>query len=204
MDAWQDFQGTWQAVWVAEDGRKLSAEAARDTSLTISGHRYTLRSQGHDFRGAMSRVGRTRRRGAVDFVADGSGDGRQAWRGIYVLGDDELSVCVAPPGRQRPTSFAARPGSGHWLYLLRRHVPPVDYPVAGAALGSGVLAMDTIAYHQKLAVLAHERGDYLGAARHYQDAANCYPSAQQRELCLKLAEEELAQEGANPVILVES
>jgi hypothetical protein len=64
--------------------------------------------------------------------------------------------------------------------------------------------MDTIAYHQRLAVLAHERGDYLSAARHYQDAANCYPSPQQGEACLKLAEQELAQEEANAVILVES
>ncbi len=132
MDAWQDFQGTWRAVWLAEDGRKLSAEAVGDTRLTISGHRYTLRSRGHDFRGTMSRVGRTRRRGAVDFVADGPADGRQAWRGIYVLGDDELSVCVAPPGRKRPTSFAARRGSGHSLYLLKRCVPSAARPVAEA------------------------------------------------------------------------
>jgi hypothetical protein len=64
--------------------------------------------------------------------------------------------------------------------------------------------MDVIAYHQKSVVLAYERGDYLSAARHYQDAANCYPSAEQGELYLKLAEQELAQEGATPVILVES
>jgi hypothetical protein len=56
--------------------------------------------------------------------------------------------------------------------------------------------MDTIGYHQKLAVLAHERGDCLDAARHYQDAANCYPSPQQAEPCLKLAVQELDQANA--------
>ena len=64
--------------------------------------------------------------------------------------------------------------------------------------------MDTIAHHQKLAVLAHERGDHLSAARHYQDAANCYPSPEQGEPCLKLAEKELICEEAKGVILVES
>jgi hypothetical protein len=64
--------------------------------------------------------------------------------------------------------------------------------------------MDTIGYHQKLAVLAHQRGDYLSAAQHYRDAANCYPSPEQAEPCLKLAEQELAYEGANVVMLVES
>ena len=63
--------------------------------------------------------------------------------------------------------------------------------------------MDTIAYHQQLAVLAHERGDYLSAAQHYRDAANCYPGPEQGELCLKLAEQELAHEQTNASILVE-
>jgi hypothetical protein len=58
--------------------------------------------------------------------------------------------------------------------------------------------MDTIAYHQKLAVLAQERGDHLSAARHYRDAANCYPSPEQGEPCVKLAEQELAHEGPQP------
>ena len=57
--------------------------------------------------------------------------------------------------------------------------------------------MDTIAYHQKLAVLAHERGDYFSAARHYQDAANCYASPQEAEPSLNLAVQELAQEEAS-------
>jgi hypothetical protein len=52
--------------------------------------------------------------------------------------------------------------------------------------------MDTIAYHQQLAVLAHERGDHLAAARHYQDAADCYPKEEQGEPCRQLAEQELA------------
>jgi hypothetical protein len=63
--------------------------------------------------------------------------------------------------------------------------------------------MDTIAYHQQLAVLAHERGDYVSAARHYRDAANCYPTPEQGEPCLQLAEQELAQEEEQEMILAE-
>jgi hypothetical protein len=62
--------------------------------------------------------------------------------------------------------------------------------------------MDTIGYHQRLALLAHERGDYLSAAQHYQDAANCYRTAEQAEACLKLADQELAHERMNPAVLV--
>jgi uncharacterized protein (TIGR03067 family) len=132
VDNWQDFQGTWQAVWRAEDGRKATAEEVRDTRLTISGDRYALRLGGYDFRGTVSGVDLARRRGVIDFVADGPGDGRQACLGIYVLADDELSICVAPPGGERPTSFVARLGSGHALYLLRRSVPSAIHPVEAA------------------------------------------------------------------------
>jgi hypothetical protein len=64
--------------------------------------------------------------------------------------------------------------------------------------------VDTIGYHQKLAVLAHERGDYFSAARHYQDAANCYASPDQGEPCLKLAEQELVRAEADAMLLVEA
>ncbi len=64
--------------------------------------------------------------------------------------------------------------------------------------------MDTIGYHQHLAVLAHERGDYLSAAQHYLDAANCYRTPEQAQPCLQLAHQELAQEGAVQSILVPS
>jgi hypothetical protein len=62
--------------------------------------------------------------------------------------------------------------------------------------------MDTIAHHRHLAVLAHERGDYLSAAQHYRDAAHCYRTPEQAESCLKLAEQEMAQAEAQHSILV--
>jgi hypothetical protein len=61
--------------------------------------------------------------------------------------------------------------------------------------------MDTIAYHQMLAVLAHERGDCWRAARHYQDAANCYQWPEQGEPCRQLAEQELAHAKAGAALV---
>jgi hypothetical protein len=63
--------------------------------------------------------------------------------------------------------------------------------------------MDTIAHHQKLAVLAHERGDHLSAAQHYRDAANCYRSRELAEPCFKLVEQELSHGRATEMIRVE-
>jgi hypothetical protein len=63
--------------------------------------------------------------------------------------------------------------------------------------------MDIIAEHQTLAVLAHERGDYRRAAQHYRDAANCYPTVEQAERCLRWADHELAHEQAAARIVVD-
>jgi hypothetical protein len=56
--------------------------------------------------------------------------------------------------------------------------------------------MDTIGYHQRLATLAHERGDYLSAARHYEDAAACYPTSEGGDGCRQLARRELSRHEA--------
>jgi hypothetical protein len=56
--------------------------------------------------------------------------------------------------------------------------------------------MDTIGYHQHLALLAHERGDYVRAARHYEDAAACYPKPAQGDGCRQLARQEMARHQA--------
>ena len=120
MDDLQDFQGTWQAVWLAADGRKRTAAEAGRTRLTIAGDGYTLRLGEVVSHGVIAGIDPTRSHGAVDFVPagrDGSG-GRSL--GLYALGDDELAVCVAAPGEGRPTSFAPRRGGGHSLYLLKR------------------------------------------------------------------------------------
>jgi uncharacterized protein (TIGR03067 family) len=132
VDELHDFQGTWQAVWLAEDGRKMTPDEVQRTGLTISGDRYTFHLKEFDLHGVIGRVDRTRNRGAVDFVPEGQGDAGKTCLGVYVLEDDELSVCVAPPGRDRPTSFAPQRGSGHSLYLLRRCVPSRVRPVQAA------------------------------------------------------------------------
>jgi uncharacterized protein (TIGR03067 family) len=123
-DFWQDFQGTWYAVLLAEDGRKGDPEEVKRTRLTVSGNRYTLREGDYEFHGVLTGIDPARNRGPVDFLADGGHHGvENRFLGIYVLEDDELSVCVAGPGRDRPAEFNSRAGSGRRLYLFKRYVP---------------------------------------------------------------------------------
>jgi len=97
MDDLQDFQGMWQAVWLAEAGRKMTAEEVKKTRLMIWGNRYTFHLADCTFHGIIGKIDRTRNRGAVDFVAEGPRAAGKTCLGIYLLEDDELSLCVAPP-----------------------------------------------------------------------------------------------------------
>jgi uncharacterized protein (TIGR03067 family) len=43
--------------------------------------------------------------------------------GIYSLSGDELTYCVAPPDRPRPTAFVTVKGDGYTLVTLKRAWP---------------------------------------------------------------------------------
>jgi uncharacterized protein (TIGR03067 family) len=122
VNDFQNFQGIWQAVWLAEDGRKVTGEEVQRTGLTISGDRYTFQLPDHASFGIIG-GDRSRNRGSLDFVVEGPQAAGTKRLGIYLLMDDELTVCMAQPGRERPTSFGPRRGNGHSVYLLRRFTP---------------------------------------------------------------------------------
>jgi uncharacterized protein (TIGR03067 family) len=129
MSELRDFQGTWRALLLVDDGRKRDAEEVAWTTVTIAGDRYTLRQGAYASHGVVAGIDPCRNHGAVDFVARGRDGADRTWPGTYVLEDDELTVCVAPPGQARPTSFTPRRGSGHCLYLLKRCVHSWARPV---------------------------------------------------------------------------
>jgi uncharacterized protein (TIGR03067 family) len=129
-----DFRGTWQAIWLEADGRVRPAEETRKTRVMVSSDRYVLRLRGHDFEGVIIGADPAQGPNAVDFLRTGGPAGAgQRIPGIYLLEGDELTVCVAPPGGERPREFDCRAGSGCWLYLLRRvsFEPQAEEPDAG-------------------------------------------------------------------------
>jgi uncharacterized protein (TIGR03067 family) len=134
MNDLQDFQGLWEAVWLAEDGRKRDPDEVKSTRLMIAGDRYTLYLGGYEWHGVITRINTARNCGAIDFLSAGGPRGEgTSFLGLYILEDDELTVCVAPPGKERPKGFDSKRGSGHWLYLLKRHAPARARPVEQVA-----------------------------------------------------------------------
>jgi uncharacterized protein (TIGR03067 family) len=118
------FQGTWQLISAETDGKAMSEESVRSIQVSIKGNKHTVRFGDkvvvHDvsFEIDPSQSPRT----VTDTLNEGPDKGKQIL-GIYKLEGDTLTSCTAPIGKDRPTEFTAKPGSGHTLRVFKR-VPP--------------------------------------------------------------------------------
>ncbi|HEU4379567.1 MAG TPA: TIGR03067 domain-containing protein [Hyphomicrobiaceae bacterium] len=110
-------QGSWTAIKAERDGK--AADAVVGHRLSFTGKRFEIRSKDDQvlFAGTV-RVGAR----AIDFVHQQGNLKGKTWQGIYALSGDSLSVCdnAADLKKRRPTSFAAKRGSGYVLITFER------------------------------------------------------------------------------------
>ena len=111
------FEGTWQLVSAVNDGEELPKEFVKKVRVVIKDGKFTVH------------VGDEIAAKDVSFVIDPTAkpstvddqlpDGRKIL-GIYELDGDKLTNCVAEVGKDRPTKFESKPGTGHTLRVFKR------------------------------------------------------------------------------------
>jgi len=107
----EKLQGTWQMVRAEVAGKEVSQIALRDTRMRISKDSSSL---------GTFRLDPTKEPKAIDMTpAFGPNKGKTVL-GIYEIEGDDLKICVAMPGKERPTEFTTKSGSGHALDVYRR------------------------------------------------------------------------------------
>src|SRR5262245_62611975 len=120
----KQMEGTWTIVAAEIDGKKLTEEDKKaEVKLTVKDANFTIHfGEKQVATGTIKlNAGKTPRQ--IDAIAaDGEFKGK-AMPGIYEVKGDTMRVCFAQPGKDRPTEFRSKEGSGHMLFSYKRIKP---------------------------------------------------------------------------------
>lgn len=111
------FTGDWKGVSATIDGKELSKEDAAKITLTVKGEKYTFKDGTGATIEGTHKLGPSKKPKQLD--AERAGE-KGTIKAIYELTDDTYKICLAPPGKDRPESFASKEGSGHRLMTFKR------------------------------------------------------------------------------------
>jgi uncharacterized protein (TIGR03067 family) len=116
----EKLQGDWHALSWTQDGQELPEDDAQAFFRTIKGNRYTI----YLFRKALSEgtltIDATKRPRTIDAVPAGAALKGKAVLGIYEIAGGKLKLCMAAPGKARPTDFSAKKDSGQTFTVWER------------------------------------------------------------------------------------
>ena len=117
----KQYEGTWQVVSLEVDGNKAAEKDSKKiTVINEADGTWAVEVEGKVVARGTSEIDPAKKPKAVDLKAtEGDSKGKTAL-GIYEFADDTRKVCLAQPGKERPTEFSSTAGSGHTLSVLKR------------------------------------------------------------------------------------
>jgi uncharacterized protein (TIGR03067 family) len=122
--AQKQLEGTWIATKAERDGKATDDVVGHRLSFT--GNRFQIQSKdGEPLYAGTVRVDPNAKPAAIDFEhTEGDVKGK-AWKGIYGLDGDTLTICDNAPNldERRPTMFEAKNGSGYVLVTFKGTKP---------------------------------------------------------------------------------
>jgi uncharacterized protein (TIGR03067 family) len=117
----EQLQKRWQIVALEIDGRDVSKDSFVNAKIIIDGDSYATAGMGALFSGKIS-LDQTSHPKKFDVnFSDGPHAGK-ASLGLYMLNQDQWTICIGFAGYERPVDFRTSPQSGHALETLRREI----------------------------------------------------------------------------------
>jgi uncharacterized protein (TIGR03067 family) len=110
------FEGTWEGVSSTRDGQEIQEEKL---VLTVKGEKYTLQMGKETIEGTH-KLDPSKSPKTIDATRTSGPDKGKTILGIYELNDTTYKVCFAAPGKDRPTDFSSKKGSGNRLIEMKR------------------------------------------------------------------------------------
>jgi uncharacterized protein (TIGR03067 family) len=116
------FQGTWTATSYIVDGKAPSKKLLKSLKLTVKEDVSAFTKEGETTHGTY-RLDPSKKPKTLDILfTDGPHQGKTS-KCIYELKGDALRICLASPGKKRPTALASKAGSGLTLEAWKRSKP---------------------------------------------------------------------------------
>ena len=115
-------QGRWVMVESTNDGKKTTKNQLKIERI-VDGNNYTVtiyREEGELVLDGTIKLDPSKKPKCIDATRTEGPDKGKPMLGIYELTDDQQKVCFAVPGKERPTEFSSKPGSGHVLTVWQR------------------------------------------------------------------------------------
>jgi uncharacterized protein (TIGR03067 family) len=114
-------EGAWVITAQEHGGKKTPAKDLLSLSMTVEGKQMRTR-EGADLKedATIVLLDPKAKPAAIDVKIASGSDVDKVVKGIWKLDGDTLTVCVAEPGKDRPTAFEAKEGTGHTLLVFKK------------------------------------------------------------------------------------
>jgi uncharacterized protein (TIGR03067 family) len=116
------FDGTWVIASTTVDGTQLDPDEFKGyTQVIKAGKARTLYKGKEREQGTYKIVDATKTPAQVDVTIDDGPSKGTVLKGIYKFDGENLVICLGGLGKDRPTTFESKKGSGAMLSTLHRH-----------------------------------------------------------------------------------
>lgn len=113
--------GTWRVLSIERDGKKTTAEQLEKTRsiINVDGSAMVQREGKTIIKGNFKIDPTKKPKQSEATYTEGELKGKTVL-GIYEVDGENMRICYALPGKDRPTEFSSKEGSGHVLLIYKR------------------------------------------------------------------------------------
>jgi uncharacterized protein (TIGR03067 family) len=117
----ETFKGVFTIVSAEKDGKKYPDEELQGVTVKCDGDKVSVQKGDKALFTGTMKIDPTKKPKTIDTTQDSDGDTKgKTFPGIYEIKGDTIKICTAAPGKERPTEFAAKAGSGSFYRVYKR------------------------------------------------------------------------------------